>query len=264
LHDQLSDAAARHALIQEDERLDDLQLGGMKILQKRSGFRFGMDAVLLADFAKIEARDRVADFGTGTGVLPMLLMGHGKAAHVDALEIQPDMADMARRTMELNGLEDRCHVHLLPVERAGEAIPRASLDAIICNPPYGVPGGTLRNPSQTLSTARHQSEEGLSAWYAMAYQLLKGKGRFHMIYPAPQMLEAMQGLEKARLAPKRFRLIYPAADKPANLVLIEAMKDARPMLHPMPPLIVYEKDGSMTPELRRIYHLDATDSSGRA
>lgn len=250
--------------MQVDERLDDLQLAGMKILQKNTGFRFGMDAVLLADFARVEARDRAADFGTGTGILPLLLLGRGKVAHVDALEIQPDMADMARRTMALNSLEERCHVHLLPVERASEAIPRASLDAIVCNPPYGVPGTTLRNPSETLSTARHQSEEGLRAWFAMAYQLLKGKGRFHMIYPAPRMLEAMQALEKARLSPKRFRLIYPWADKAANLVLIEAMKDAKPMLHPMPPLIVYEKDGSMTPELRRIYHLDITDSSAQA
>ena len=89
----------------------------------------------------------------------------------------------------------------------------------------------------------------------MAYRLLRGKGRFAMIYPAPRMLEAMQALAKARLEPKRFRLIYPAADKAANLVLIEAMKDAKPMLHPEPPLVVYEKDGSMTPELKRIYHI---------
>ena len=89
----------------------------------------------------------------------------------------------------------------------------------------------------------------------MAYRLLRGKGRFTMIYPAPRMLEAMKSLSAARLEPKRFRLIYPAADKPANLVLIEAMKDAKAMLHPEPPLIVYEKDGSMTPELKRIYHI---------
>lgn len=265
MHDRLSDASARIAfLMREDERLDDLQLAGMKILQKRSGFRFGMDAVLLADFVRAEAKDQVADFGTGTGILPLLLLGRGKASHVDALEIQPDMADMAHRTMQLNGVEEKCHVHLLPVERALEELTRGSMDVIVCNPPYGVPGTTLRNPSETLSTARHQSEEGLKAWFAMAYQLLKGKGRFHMIYPAPRMLEAMQALEKARLAPKRFRLIYPAADKAANLVLMEAMKDAKPMLHPMPPLIVYEKDGSMTPELRRIYHLDVTDSASQA
>ena len=243
------------------ERLDDLQLAGMRILQKESGFRFGMDAVLLADFARVEARDRAADFGTGTGILPLLLLGRQKGAHIDAFEIQPDMADMAARTMALNGLTERVAVHALPVEQAPSVIADGSLDAIICNPPYGQPGQTLRNPSETLSLARHQSDSGLRAWLTTAYRLLKGKGRLAMIYPAPRMLELMRQLSAAHLEPKRFRLVYPAADKPANLALIEAQKDARPMLHPMPPLIVYEADGAMSAELRRIYHL--TDSSAQ-
>ena len=242
-------------MIGENERIDDLQLAGLRILQKTNGFRFGMDAVLLADFARVEARDRAADFGTGTGILPLLLAGRDRGAHIDALEIQPDMADMAMRSVRLNQLTERITVHNVPVESADEVITPGSLDAIVCNPPYGIPGATLLNPEKALSTARHQTEDGLTAWYRMAYRLLRGKGRFHMIYPAPRMLEAMMALSRARLEPKRFRLIYPYADKPANLVLIEAMKDAKPMLHPEPPLIVYEKDGSMTPELRRIYHI---------
>lgn len=242
-------------MIRADERIDDLQLAGLRILQKNSGFRFGMDAVLLADFARVEERDHAADFGTGTGILPLLLSGRGKGAHFHAFEIQSDMADMAARSVELNGLTERISVHNIPVEQADEAVTPGTLDAIICNPPYGVPGTTLLNPAKTLSIARHQTEAGLTAWFRMAYRLLRGKGRFSMIYPAPRMLEAMTALEKARLEPKRFRLIYPQADKPANLVLIEAMKDAKPMLHPEPPLIVYEKDGSMTSELRRIYHI---------
>lgn len=239
----------------EGERIDDLQLAELRILQKERGFRFGMDAVLLADFARVEERDRAADFGTGTGILPLLLAGRGKGAHFDALEIQPDMADMAMRSVRLNGLTERIAVHNLPVEQADSAIAPGTLDVIVCNPPYGVPGTTLLNPAQTLSMARHQTEAGLTDWYRMAYRLLRGKGRFNMIYPAPRMLEAMQALSKARLEPKRFRLIFPHADKPSNLVLIEAMKDAKPMLHPEPPLIVYNADGSMTDELRRIYHI---------
>ncbi len=242
-------------MILPDERVDDLQLAGLRILQKSGGFRFGMDAVLLADFARVEERDRCADFGTGTGILPLLLAGRGRGAHFDALEIQTDMADMAKRSVQLNGLTERITVHNRPVEEAEFVIRPGSLDAIVCNPPYGVPGTTLLNPEKTLSLSRHQSDEGLTAWYRMAYRLLRGKGRFHMVYPAPRMLEAMTALSKARLEPKRFRLIYPYAEKPANLVLIEAMKDAKPMLHPEPPLIVYEKDGSMTHELKRIYHL---------
>lgn len=242
-------------LLRPGERLDDLQLAGMKILQKEDGFRFGMDAVLLADFARVEPKDVAADFGTGTGILPLLLLGRGKGRHIHAFEIQPDMADMAARTMVLNGITDKVTVHALPVEEALSVLEPCSVDSIICNPPYGTPGTTLLNPSDTLRLARHQTAEGLSAWLKMAHRLLKGKGRLSMVYPAPRMLELMQSMEQARLVPKRFRLIYPAAHKPANLVLVEAVKDAKPMLHPEPPLIVYEADGSMTEELKRIYHM---------
>lgn len=237
------------------ERVDDLQLADLRILQKEKGFRFGMDAVLLADFTRLEARECAADFGTGTGILPLLLAGRGRGAHIDAFEIQEEMADMAKRSVQLNGLAERITVHHLPVEYADAAVQTGSLDVIICNPPYGTPGTTLLNPNAALSTARHQTREGLHAWFSMAYRLLRGKGRFSMIYPAPRMLEVMEALQKARLEPKRFRLVYPYRDKPANLVLIEAMKDAKPMLHPEPPLIIYEADGTMTTELKRIYHI---------
>lgn len=242
-------------MIRADERVDDLQLEGLRIIQKNSGFRFGMDAVLLASFARVCEKDRVADFGTGTGILSFLLAGRGSAQHIDAFELQPDMADMAKRSVALNGLTERIHVHNCPVEEADTVVKPGSLDTIVCNPPYGAPGTTLLNPDKSLSLARHQSETGLTGWYRMAYRLLRGKGRFHMVYPAPRMLEAMTELSRARLEPKRFRLIYPYADKPANLVLIEAMKDAKPMLHPEAPLIVYERDGSMTAELKQIYHI---------
>ncbi len=238
-----------------DERVDELQLAGMHILQKQRGFRFGMDAVLLADFARIDAKATVADFGTGTGILPMLLYGRGKGCQFDAFECQNDMADMASRSVKMNQLEHVIRIHAMDVAAAADVIPPGTLDAVICNPPYGISGTTIPNPDDTRCVARHQREEGLMGWYRMAHRLLKGKGKFAMVYPAPQMLQAMKELEAAHLAPKRFRLIYPRADKPANLVLIEALKDARPMLHPEPPLIVYERDNQMTSELRRIYHI---------
>lgn len=242
-------------LLKDGERIDDLQLAGMRIIQNDKGFRFGMDAVLLSDFATIDPKGCVADFGTGTGILPLLLRGRGKGCSFDALEIQSDMAEMAQRTMQLNGMQDVIRVHNVPVQQAEQRLGPGSMDAIVCNPPYGVPGTTLLNPSDTLRTARHQDENGLMSWYKAAHRLLRGKGKFFMVYPAPRMFEAMTDLEKVHLTPKRFRLIYPRIDKPANLVLIEAMKDAKPMLHTEPPLIVYEQDGSMTAELKRIYHM---------
>lgn len=238
----------------DDERLDDLQFAGLKILQKTAGFRFGMDAVLLSDFVRAEAQATVADFGTGTGILPLLMWGRGKGQRFEAFEIQREMADMARRSVALNGLSARIRVHEASVEEAPSLLDPGSVDVIVCNPPYGMPGATLHNPGLSKDLARHQDPRGLKPWFTAAYRLLRGRGRMALIYPAPMMLSLMNDLSRAALIPKRFRLIYPRVDKPANLVLVEAVKDARPTLQPEPPLIVYEQDGTMTPELRKIYH----------
>ena len=237
----------------DDERLDDLQFAGLKILQKTAGFRFGMDAVLLSDFVRAEAQATVADFGTGTGILPLLMWGRGKGQRFEAFEIQREMADMARRSVALNGLSARIRVHEASVEEAPSLLSSGSVDVIVCNPPYGMPGATLHNPGLSKDLARHQDPRGLKPWFTAAYRLLRGRGRMALIYPAPMMLSLMNDLSRAALIPKRFRMIYPRVDKPANLVLVEAVKDARPTLQPEPPLIVYEQDGTMTPELRKIY-----------
>ena len=238
----------------DDERLDDLQFAGLKILQKTAGFRFGMDAVLLSDFVRAEAQATVADFGTGTGILPLLMWGRGKGQRFEAFEIQREMADMARRSVALNGLSARIRVHEASVEEAPSLLSSGSVDVIVCNPPYGMPGATLHNPGLSKDLARHHDPRGLKPWFTAAYRLLRGRGRMALIYPAPMMLSLMNDLSRAALIPKRFRMIYPRVDKPANLVLVEAVKDARPTLQPEPPLIVYEQDGTMTPELRKIYH----------
>lgn len=238
----------------EDERLDDLQFAGLKILQKTTGFRFGMDAVLLSDFVRAEPSATVADFGTGTGILPLLLWGRGKGKRFEAFEIQPDMADMARRSVAMNGLSEQIHVHLASVEEAPLLLLPGSVDVVVCNPPYGTPGATLHNPGPAKDVARHQDARGLKPWFTAAYRLLRGRGRMALIYPAPMMLALMNDLARAALTPKRFRLVYPRVDKPANLVLVEAVKDARPTLQPEPPLIIYEQDGSLTETLRNIYH----------
>ena len=245
----------RNDLPREGETLEDLQLHGLRVLQKREGFRFGMDSVLLADFVRMDAKAAYADFGAGTGILPLLLTGRGKGASCDAFELQPEMAEMAGRSMALNGLSGRIRVHCADAREAEALLGRRCVDAVVCNPPYGLPGTILRSPDERSDTARHLDADGLLPWFLSAFRVLKGKGRLSLVFPAPRMLEVMDLLREARLTPKRFRLVYPRADRPANLVLLEAVKDARPMLHPEPPLIVYEADGSMTPELRRIYHM---------
>ena len=206
--------------LQPGERLDELKPGRFRILQKAEGFRFGMDTVLLADFARIRPRDRVGDFGTGTGILPLLLLDRDKGCAFEAFELQESMADMAARTMALNGLTDQVRVHCLPVEHSAEVLAPNSLDVIVCNPPYGVPGTTLTNPAEDRRISRHQGEEGLLPWYRAAYRALKGKGRLAMVYPAPRLWEAMRDLAACGLMPKRLRCVYPGISKPMNLVLL--------------------------------------------
>ena len=241
--------------IREDETLEDLQLNGLKLLQKKNGFRFGMDSVLLADFAGIRPTDSVVDFGTGTGILPLLLIGRNKGATFLAYEIQETMAEMARRTMEINHLSHRVQICCGDAGEIAQHLPACSVDAVICNPPYGQPGQALVNPTQTKAISRHQNQNTLVRFFKAAFQILKGKGKIFLVYPAPQMLDLLILLKDTHLEPKRIRFVYPNAEKAANLVLVEAVKDARPTLQPMPPLVVYDEAGNLTKELKAGDHI---------
>ena len=242
-------------LCDENETVEDLQLNGLRLIQKKQGFRFGMDSVLLADFARIRSTDVVADFGTGTGILPLLLYGRKKGARYYAIERIPEMAEMAERSVRLNHLEECVRVIQGDIRFLKQWIPNQSLDAVICNPPYGLPGRTLHNPDVLREAARHQEKDTLDLFMESAFHALKGKGKMILVYPAPQMLQLMIALQKHRLEPKRFRLVHPFADHPANLVLVEAVKDAKPLLHTYPPLILYESNGCLTKELKSVYHI---------
>ena len=242
-------------LLLEDETIEDLQLKGLRLIQKKNAFRYGMDTVLLADFAKIREKDVVADLGTGNGILPLLLYGRGRGSRYYALEIQEEAAELARRNAELNGLEERITVICADALEANRYIEPCSVDAAVCNPPYGLPDASLSSPKKTKATARNQQGDTLDHLFRGAFGILKGRGKLFLVYPAPQMLSVMEKLQAHHLESKRFRMVYPCADKPANLVLIEAVKDARPMLHPMPPLVVYREDGTLTDELKSVYHI---------
>ena len=242
--------------IREDETLEDLQLGGLKLLQKKNGFRFGMDSVLLAHFAFIRRQDTVADFGTGSGILPLLLIGRNKGSTFQCFEIQDEIAEMADRTVRLNRLEDRITIIRGNAADAPDLIAPCSLDAVICNPPYGVPGSSMTSPSQSRAISRSQHQHTLDGFFRSAFWILKGRGRIYLVYPASQMLQVMKQLQAFHLEPKRFQLVYPYEDKPANLVLIEAVKDAKPMLHPMDPMIIYTKDHGLTNRLKSVYHIN--------
>lgn len=241
-------------MIKPGERVDDLQRNGLHILQNPQGFCFGMDAVLLADFAQLRKWDRVADMGTGTGILPLLMSQNEPTARFDAFEWQADMADMAMRSVAMNGLEERIAIHRLDFRKAYELVGRESMDAVVCNPPYGKQGGTLLNDTDSVTLARHETEATICDVAAACAAILRTHGRLYMVFPAPRMLELCDALRQSRLEPKRIRMVCAKLEKPPYLVLMEAMKNARPGLLWMKPLVVYHPDGRETEEMDRIYH----------
>lgn len=236
------------------ERIDDLQHNGLRIIQDPGAFRFGMDAVLLADFTRVRPHEHLADMGTGTGILALLVSQKQSDCQIEAFEIQESMADMAARSVRLNGLEDRIRVHAADMRKAYEIIGRETLHAVVCNPPYGKRGGTLTSETESVALARHEADCTIEDVTAACAAVLKNHGRLSMVFPAQRMLELCDAMRKSRLEPKRIRMVCAHADDPPYLVMVEAMKNAKPSLLWMPPLIVYHRDGTETDEIARIYH----------
>lgn len=239
--------------LKENERIDDLQRGGLRVIQRLDGFRFGTDAVLLSAFASARRRDRVCDLGTGTGVIPLLIYGREPTVTADAVELQPDMAEMAARSMALNGLEKVIRVHRGDLREIRNLLPHDAYDLVTCNPPYGKAGGTLLNPDESKRLARHEETCGVADMARAAAWLLRSGGRLCCVFPAARLLELADALRACRLEPKRLRLVHSRADKQAHLCLMEAMLDAHPALRVEPPLIIWQADGRYTEEMDRIY-----------
>lgn len=238
-----------------NERIDDLQRGGLRVIQRADAFRFGTDAVLLADFAAPRRHDRVCDLGTGTGIIPLLLYARENTISADAVEIQPDMADMAARSMAMNGLNEKIRVLPGDLRSIRTLLPHARYDLVTCNPPYGKAGGTLLNPDASKRLARHEESYAIEDVACAAAWLLQNGGRLCCVFPAARMIELSDAMRKYRMAPKRIRMVHSRVEKAAHLCLMEGMLDARPGLIIEPPLVIYDENNAYTPELRRIYGL---------
>ncbi|MBR4067905.1 MAG: tRNA1(Val) (adenine(37)-N6)-methyltransferase [Clostridia bacterium] len=236
------------------ERIDDLQLNDLHIIQSEKGFRFGMDAVILSDFARVRPREHVVDMGTGTGILPILMSAQRTDAVFSAFELQRDMADMAARSVALNGLQERIRIYAEDMRQAAGIIGYGCAHLVTCNPPYGKQGSTLKNSSESVTIARHEEETTIDEWTASCAAVLRNMGRLCMVFPAQRILELTDAYRHARIEPKRIRMVYAKADRAPYLVLLEGMKNAKPGLLWMPPLVVYHPDGTETDEIDRIYH----------
>ena len=239
----------------ERERIDDLGINGYQIIQKEQGFCFGMDAVLLSDFAQVKNGGRVLDLGTGTGILPILMEAKSKASHLTGLEIQPEMAEMAARSVKYNNLEDRVSIRQGDIKEAVSIFGAASFHVVTCNPPYMIGQHGLTNPHMPKAIARHEILCTLEDVVSQASKLLGDRGRFYMVHRPFRLTEIMQVLTKYKLEPKRMQLVYPYIDREPNMVLIEALKGGNSRITVERPLIVYEKPGVYTQEILEMYDM---------
>ena len=235
------------------ERLDDLQCDGLKLIQRPDAFRFGTDSVLLADFAAPRRGERAVDLGCGTGAIALLMAGHRGDLAVDAVELQPDIADMARRSVELNGLEARVRVFAMDMREAWRTLGAGRYALAVCNPPYGRSGAALESLSETKRLARHEGDLTPEDIARAAAMLLKNGGRFCAIYPAPRAYELMRAMDGAGIAPKRLRTVHGVAGRAPKFVLLEGVKQGGEGLHWLEPLALRNPDGTFTEEWHRIY-----------
>ena len=239
--------------IKENERIDDLQRNGYRIIQDPDRFCFGMDAVLLSGFATAKKGDKVLDMGTGTGIIPILMEAKTDAEHLTGLEIQPESADMAFRSVQLNGLEDKISIVTGDIKEAKNLFSKASFQVITSNPPYMIGQHGLVNPHSEKAIARHEVLCTLEDVIENAAALLVPGGHFYMVHRPFRLAEIMTTLVKYRLEPKRMQLVYPYIDKEPNMVLIEATRGGKSRLLVEKPLIVYEKPGVYTSEIYDVY-----------
>ena len=240
-------------ILKEKERIDDLERNGYRIIQDPERFCFGMDAVLLSGFARVKDGASVLDLGTGTGIIPILLEAKTGAAHLTGLEIQPDSADMARRSVAMNGLETKINIVTGDIKEAGSLFDAASFDVITCNPPYMIGKHGIANPQDAKAIARHEILCTLEDVISQTARLLKPGGNFYLVHRPFRLAEIMVLLSKYKLEPKRMQLVYPYVDKEPNMVLIEANRGGRPRMTVEKPLIVYQKPGVYMPEIYDIY-----------
>lgn len=239
--------------LKENERIDDLQRNGYRIIQNTKGFCFGMDAVLLSGFAFVKPRERAIDLGTGTGIIPILLEAKCQGEHYTGLEIQEEMADMARRSVALNQLEKKVSVVTGDIREASRLFGAASFDVVTSNPPYMNDAHGLKNPELPKAIARHEVLCTLEDVAGQAARLLKPGGRFYLVHRPHRLIEIITALTRVKLEPKRMKLVHPFVDKEANMVLIEAVRGGKSMIKVEAPIIVYKEPGVYTDEIYTIY-----------
>ncbi len=239
-------------LVRPDENIDDLQLNGLMLIQKKDGFKFGIDAVLLSDFANVKKKHKVIDFCTGTGIIPFLLYGKYSPIHITGIEIQDDMVEMAKRSVELNNIDNINFINI-DLKDINYLKTLEKVDIVTVNPPYKLNNAGIVNPSDKLSIARHEIMCNLEDVIKASRTVLKDNGRLFMVHRPERLIDIFMLMRKYKIEPKRVRMIHPNKNKAPNIVLVEGQRDGGAFLKWDTPLYVYNENGSYSEEINRIY-----------
>lgn len=238
----------------ENERIDDLQYKGLKIIQNKDGFCFGVDSVLLSDFAKgIKKNSTVVDIGTGTGIIGLLLCKKTMLKKIYGVEIQKEVSEMAKRSVELNGLQDKFEIINCDINDIFEHLNSNTIDCIVTNPPYKKVNTGVKNEDEKQMISRHEVKCTLEDVIEKSSKLLKDRGEFYMVHRAERLVDIMCDLRKYHLEPKKIRFVHPKPNEKPNLILVKAVKYANEFLKIDKPLVIHDENGNYTDEILEIY-----------
>lgn len=247
-------------LKKEGESVDELLGGRVKIFQKKNGYRFSVDALLLAHFVRVEKGDLIVDLGTGSGVIAIIMAQRKECGQIVAVDIQVDLVDMARRSVELNDLQEKVNVCRGDVRKIETLFKPGSFDVSIVNPPYRKVSSGRLNPDAQKSVARHEIKGTIRDFLKASAYALRKSGRAYIIYPATRMVELLYIMRIAGVEPKRMRMVHSHGVTRGEFVLVEGVKNGREELEVLPPLIVYSEDGEYTEAMKSIFR-ELSDSS---
>lgn len=237
-----------------DERIDDLEFNNLKIIQNKNFFCFGIDSVLISNFcAKNKSASNAVDIGSGSGIISILIASKTRIKHIYGIEIQNEVAEMSKRSIELNHLEDKIEILNIDLKDATKYINPNSIDCVVTNPPYMKNGTGAKNENKQKIIARHEVETTLSEILNISYKLLKDKGEFFMIHRVDRLVDILSEMRAQRLEPKEIQFVHPYVNKSPNLVMLRAVKNGGRELKVLDPLVVYNNNGEYTDEILKIY-----------
>lgn len=240
--------------LKENERIDDLEYKGLKIIQNKEWFCFGIDSVILANFAKASKKgSKILDLGTGTGIIAILLSSKVENSKITGVEIQKQVAEMAKRSVKLNDLEDRIQIINEDIKNISTKIGQGQFDVVITNPPYKKKETGRVNENSVKEISRHEMTADLEDFIRIAKEQLKDYGTLYMINRPERLADIIEYLRKYKLEPKEIRFIYPKKNKDSNGILVKAVKYGGKFLKIDEPLIIHNEDGTYTDEILKIY-----------